>query len=199
MRGATRVDFLTDSFERVPAPDGAGRGLLGMVRADMAAKSAWYHGRISRGLVLRMLVSDGSLCTVLYRLMRALGRWRLGALGAMVYKLNAFLTRAVIGRGAEFGPGLIVLHSVGLVVNTAVRGGANVVLEGSVTIGAEKGRSPVLGDNVFIGAGARIIGGVSVGSDARIGANAVVVKDVPAGATAVGVPAKVVRTRGEGE
>lgn len=170
-----------------------------MLRADLAAKSAWYYGRVSRGLTLRMLVSDGSLCTVLYRLMRALGRWHLGAPAAVVYKLNAFLTGAVIGRGAEFGPGLIVLHSVGLVVNTAVRGGANVVLEGSVTVGAEKGRSPVLGDNVFVGAGARIIGGVSVGSDARIGANAVVVKDVPAGATAVGVPARVVRTRGEGE
>jgi serine O-acetyltransferase len=85
------------------------------------------------------------------------------------------------------------------VVNTSVRGGANVVLEGGVTIGAEKDRSPVLGDNVFLGAGARIIGGVRVGSGARIGANAVVVKDVPDGATAVGVPARVVRTRGGGQ
>jgi serine O-acetyltransferase len=193
------VDFLTDRFEKIPASERAGRGLLGLLRADMAAKSAWYHGRVSRGLAWRMLVSDGSLCTVLYRLMRALGCWHLGAPAAVVYKLNVFLTGAVIGRGAQFGPGLIVLHSVGLVVNTAVRGGDNVVLEGSVTVGAEKGRSPVLGDNVFIGTGARLIGGVSVGSGARIGANAVVVKDVPAGATAVGVPAKVVRTRGEGQ
>jgi serine O-acetyltransferase len=189
------VDFLTDSFERVPAPEVAGRGLLGMLRADMAAKSAWYCGRTGRGPALRMLLSDGSLCTVLYRLMRALVRWRLGLPAAFIYKLNAFLTGAVIGRGAEFGPGLVVLHSVALVVNKSVRGGANVVLEGAVTIGAEKDRSPVLGDNVFVGAGARIIGGVTLGSDVRIGANAVVVKDVPDGATAVGVPARVVKTR----
>jgi len=191
------VDFLTDSFKRVPAPEGVGAGFLGALRADMVAKSIWYHGRSSRGLVMRMLVADGSLCTVLYRLMRALVRRRLGLLAALVYKLNAFLTGAVIGRGAQFGPGLVILHSVGLVVNKSVRGGANVVLEGGVTIGAEKDRSPVLGDNVFIGAGARIIGAVAVGSDVRIGANAVVVKDVPDGATAVGVPAKVVRIRGE--
>ncbi len=191
------MDYLTDTFERVPAPDRAGRGLLGMLRADMAAKAAWYGGRTGRSLCLRMLLSDGSLCTVLYRLMRALRRCHLGPLAAIVYKLNAFCTGAVIGRGAQFGPGLVVLHSVGLVVNKSVSGGANVILEGSVTIGAEKDRSPVLGENVFVGAGARIIGGVSVGSGARIGANAVVVDDVPDGATAVGVPARVVRTRGE--
>lgn len=180
-------------------PERIGRGPLGTLRADLAAKCVWYHGRVSRGLLLRMLVSDGSLCTVLYRLMRALGRWHLGALAAVVYKLNAFLTGAVVGRGAEFGPGLVILHSVGLVVNTSVRGGPNVILEGGVTIGAEKDRSPVLGQNVFVGAGARIIGGVSIGSEVRVGANAVVVKDVPAGSTAVGVPARVVRSRGEEE
>jgi len=190
------VEFLTDSFERVAAPEGTGRGLLGMLRADMAAKGAWYRGCTGRTLSLRMLLSDGSLCSVLYRLVGALKRWHLAPLAALVYKLNAFCTGAVIGRGAQFG--LVILHSVGLVVNSSVRGGSNVVLEGGVTIGAEKDRTPVLGDNVFVGAGARIIGGVSVGSGARIGANAVVVKDVPAGATAVGVPARVVANRDEG-
>lgn len=146
-------------------------------------------------LSLRMLFSDGSLCTVLYRMMRASRRCGLGILAAVVYKLNAFLTGAVIGRSAEFGPGLIILHSVGVVVNTSVRGGCNVIIEGGVTIGAEKGRSPVLGDNVYIGSGAKVIGGVKVGNDVRIGANAVVVKDVPDEATAVGVPARIVRTR----
>jgi hypothetical protein len=94
------VEFLTDTFERLPAPEGAGRGLLGMVRADMAAKGVWYRGRFGRGVALRMLASDGSLCTVLYRLMGALKRWHLGPLAALVYKLNAFLTGAVIGRGS---------------------------------------------------------------------------------------------------
>jgi serine O-acetyltransferase len=107
------------------------------------------------------------------------------------------VTGAVIGRGAEFGPGLVILHSIGLVVNSAVRGGEDVILEGCVTIGAEKGKAPRLGDRVFVGSGARIIGGVCVGNDARIGANAVVLKDVPEAATAVGVPARVVKIHGE--
>jgi serine O-acetyltransferase len=65
-----------------------------------------------------------------------------------------------------------------------------------VTIGAERGLAPVLGDDVFVGAGARVLGGVRVGCRVRIGANAVVVADVPDGATVVGVPARVVKIRG---
>ena len=62
-----------------------------------------------------------------------------------------------------------------------------------MTIGAERRQSPVLGDKVFVGAGAKVIGPVKVGSGSRIGANAVVVKDVPPHATVVGIPARVVR------
>jgi serine O-acetyltransferase len=103
----------------------------------------------------------------------------------------------VIGRGADFGPGFVILHSFGVVINSQVRGGRNVVIEHGVTIGAEKDTSPVLGDDVFIGAGAKIIGGVRIGSRVKIGANAVVTKDVPDDATVVGVPARVVKLRGE--
>ena len=188
------MKFLTDQFAEVVAPEGR-PFLLADLRADLCAKSIWSYGRAGRLLSLRMLFSDGALCTVLYRLMRGLRRCHLGLPAAAVYKLNAFLTGAVIGRGAEFGPGLVILHSVGLVINSAVRGGTNVVVESGVVAGAEKGRSPVLGDHVFLGAGAKVIGGVRIGSGARIGANAVVVNDVPDGATAVGVPARIVRTR----
>ena len=68
----------------------------------------------------------------------------------------------------------------GVVINGDVRGGSDVRIEHQVTIGAERRRAPVLGDGVFIGAGAKIIGSVHVGDDVRIGANAVVVRDVPA-------------------
>ena len=80
-------------------------------------------------------------------------------------------------------------------INGRVRGGAGVKVEHQVTIGAERRESPRLGDDVFVGAGAKILGAVSVGTGARVGANAVVVKDVPAFATVVGIPARVVRTR----
>ena len=192
------MKFLTDQFEEVQIESGRRPWLFPDLRADLRAKAIWYYGAERQGRLdcLRMLMSDGSLCTVLYRLMRALRRMHLGPLAAVVYKLNAFLTRAVIGRSAEFGPGLIILHSVGVIVNTAVLGGENVILEGGVTLGAEKKQSPTLGDNVFVGGGAKVIGGVRLGNRARIGANAVVVEDVPEGATAVGIPARVVRIRG---
>jgi serine O-acetyltransferase len=63
-------------------------------------------------------------------------------------------------------------------------------LEHQVTIGAERRLSPTIGDDVFIGAGAKVIGAVHVGDRARVGANAVVVNDVPADHTAVGIPAR---------
>ena len=92
-------------------------------------------------------------------------------------------------------PGFVLIHAQGVVINGSVRGGADVKIEHQVTIGAEGRASPVLGDGVFVGAGAKIIGPVTVGDRARIGANAVVVHDVPAETTAVGVPAKVLVPR----
>lgn len=118
-------------------------------------------------------------------------------LAYILYRMNVMLYGAVIGRGADFGSGFILLHTVGTVINSEVVAGKNLVLEHGVTIGAEKGASPVLGDNVFVGAGAKIIGAIKIGSDVKIGANAVVISDIPNGATAVGIPAKVVRIYGE--
>jgi serine O-acetyltransferase len=130
---------------------------------------------------------------ILYRLMQWSRRRRLAPLEMLFNKLNAVLCNCIIGRGAEFGPGFVLIHSTGIVINGAVRGGRGIHLEHQVTIGAERRRSPTLGDGVFVGAGARIIGPVHVGSGAKIGANAVVLDDVPADGVAVGVPARVIQ------
>jgi serine O-acetyltransferase len=61
-----------------------------------------------------------------------------------------------------------------------------------VTIGAERNESPILGDNIFIGSGAKIIGGITLGSRVKVGANAVVTKSLPDDVTAVGIPARIV-------
>lgn len=163
------------------------------LKGDLRAKARWCCGSDSRKNMFRVLVWDGTFATMIYRASQFCYRHHLGPLGAILNQLNPILTHAVIGRGATFGPGLVILHSIGLVINTGVRAGANVIIENGVTIGAEKGRAPVLGDNVYVGSGARIIGGVTVGNNTRIGANAVVVRDVPADATAVGIPARIVR------
>ncbi len=191
------MHYLTHSFERVPVPEPKRPGLAGLIRADTRAKGIWYAEDGAPRPFLHALASDGSLCAVLYRLMGALRGCRLGPLSAVIYKLNALLTGAVIGRAARFGHGLVVLHSAGVVVNSGVWAGRNVIIESGVTIGAEKGGCPTIGDNVFIGSGAKLIGPIRVGSNVRIGANAVVLHDVPDGATAVGVPAKVVKIRDE--
>jgi serine O-acetyltransferase len=165
-------------------------------RADMRRKAEWYDLKPGFKSFVHACLSDGSTAQLLYRLMRFFERNRIKPLSFLVYRLNVHLGHVVIGRGADFGPGLVFIHSLGIVINSEVRAGRNLVLEHGVTIGAEKGKSPVLGDNVFVGAGAKIIGGVRIGNDVKIGANAVVTKDLPDGATAVGIPAKVVKIYG---
>jgi len=167
------------------------------IREDLRRKAEWYDLRPTSKSILRMIVSDGSTAQILYRAMRFCQTHSLKPLAFFLYRLNASVGHAVIGRGAEFGPGFVILHSFGIVINSSVRAGRNLVMEHGVTIGAEKGESPVLGDNVFIGAGAKIIGAIRIGSDVKIGANAVVTKDLPNGATAVGVPARVIKVYGE--
>jgi serine O-acetyltransferase len=166
--------------------------LLRTIREDLRRKALWCYESDARGAMLKALVTDGTAAMILYRLMQWSRAMRRSPLEMIFNKLNAICCNCIIGRGAEFGPGFVLIHSTGVVINGAVRGGAGVHIEHQVTIGAERRESPVIGDDVFIGAGAKIIGNVSIGEGARIGANAVVIADVPAHHTAVGVPARVV-------
>jgi serine O-acetyltransferase len=165
---------------------------------DLRAKAQWCYASQHWPAIVKTLLTDGTAAMIWYRLMQAARRWRLSPLEMIFNKLNAICCNCIIGRGAEFGPGFVLVHSTGVVINGQVRGGEHVYIEHQVTIGAEQRQSPVLGDHVFIGAGAKIVGPVMIGSHARIGANAVVVDDIPEGATAVGIPAKVVRLRDVG-
>jgi serine O-acetyltransferase len=169
--------------------------LFHLIRTDLRKKALWcYEGERWQD-VLKVLFTDGTAAMILYRLMQWARRWRLVPLEMIFNKLNAVWCNCIIGRGAEFGPGFVLIHSTGVVINGQVRGGSNVHVEHQVTIGAERRQSPALGDDVFLGAGAKVVGAVTIGDGARIGANAVVVDDIPAHATAVGIPARVVRVR----
>lgn len=165
------------------------------IRADLRRKAAWCYESERWPAVLKVLLTDGTPAMVWYRLMQWSRRYRLLPLEMFFNKLNAVCCNCIIGRGAEFGPGFVLIHSTGVVINGSVRGGANVLIEHQVTIGAERRASPVLGDDVFLGAGAKVVGAVTIGDGARVGANAVVVHDVPSHCTAVGIPARVVRRR----
>jgi serine O-acetyltransferase len=98
--------------------------------------------------------------------------------------------------GADIGPGLYIAHPVGVVI-APHRVGKNCSVIAAVTIGMRNEWAfPKIGDQVFIGAGARVLGNIIIGDNAVIGANAVVLSDIPAGATAVGIPARVTRING---
>jgi serine O-acetyltransferase len=113
----------------------------------------------------------------------------------LLSQLARFLTGIEIHPAAQLGRRLFIDHGMGVVIGETAMVGDDVVLFHGSTLGGRsmrKGkRHPTLGDNVVVGAGAKVLGPVWIGDGARIGANAVVVKDVPAGAVAVGVPAVV--------
>ena len=95
--------------------------------------------------------------------------------------------------GCEIGPGFILMHGFGVVLNGAAKIGSNCMMLHNVTIGTVHGDDfPVIGNNVYIGAGAIILGDVHIGNNVKIGAGAIVVDDVPDDSTVVGEKAHVV-------
>jgi serine O-acetyltransferase len=166
-----------------------------LLLGDLKAKARWSYERDDWNGIARAIMADGTPAMIVYRLMQWARKRRLTPLEFLFNKINTVFCNCIIGRGAEFGAELVFIHSTGIVINGSVVGGTGVMIEHQVTIGSHDRKNPRLGDRVFIGAGAKIIGPVSIGDRARVGANAVVVHDVPPDSTVVGVPAKVVRRR----
>ena len=166
--------------------------MLELLKGDLRAKAEWCYGDDSLRGQLRALAADGTASMVLYRAMQEARRRGHPVLEMLCNKVNAGALGCVIGRGAEFGESFVLIHSNGVVINGSVSGGDRVFIEHQVTIGAERGESPRIGSDVFVGAGAKIVGGVQLGSRVKVGANAVVVKDVESDNTVVGIPARPV-------
>jgi serine O-acetyltransferase len=169
--------------------------MLRLVLSDLRRKAAWCYEDERPRALLKVLLTDGTMAMVVYRAMQWARCHRLVPLELLLNRMNSMCCNCIIGRGAEFGPGFVLIHATGVVINGQVVGGANVLIEHQVTIGAEARKSPRIGNDVFIGAGAKIIGPVIVGDHSRVGANAVVLDDVPAYTTVAGIPARVVRRR----
>jgi serine O-acetyltransferase len=125
-----------------------------------------------------------------------LWRRRLFTLGRLVSHTGRFLTGIEIHPGAKLGRRLVIDHGMGVVIGETAEIGDDVYIYHQVTLGgtstAPGKRHPTIGNNVIIGAGAKILGAILVGDGARVGANAVVVALVPAGTTVVGIPARPV-------
>lgn len=173
--------------------------------SDLAADVSRYRDP-QRSKDYYFLFEQGVWALVAYRF----GRWAIGvkvpfvrrllrALAFIGFKASEIVTGISLPPKAQIGRGFYVGHFGYVLINAEAAIGERCSVGPGVMIAARGGGAPgapVLGDDVYVGSGAKILGGVRVGSGARIGANSVVIHDVPAGATAVGVPARVVRSRG---
>jgi serine O-acetyltransferase len=162
---------LADDIQAVAERDPAARSKLEVLLCYPGLHAILFH-RVAHGLWRRgWLVSA--------RFLSHIGRW---------------LTGIEIHPGAELGQRLLIDHGMGVVIGETAIVGDNVTLYQQVTLGGVSlhpgKRHPTVEDDVVIGAGAAVLGPITIGKGARVGSNAVVLKDVPAGATVVGIPAR---------
>jgi len=147
-----------------------------------------------------LLTYSGLHALVFHRIANGLRKMRVPFLPRLISQNAKFLTGIEIHPGATIGNGLFIDHGMGVVIGETAVIGDNVTLYQGVTLGGtgkEKGkRHPTIGDNVVIGAGAKILGDITIGSNSYIGANAVVIKDVPDNSTVVGVPGRITKQEG---
>jgi serine O-acetyltransferase len=148
--------------------------------------------------VLEILVCYPGLHAVWgHRISQWLWRHGLKLPGRWVSHLFRALTGIEIHPGAIIGPGFFIDHGMGVVIGETAEIGADVTLYHGVTLGgtslAKGKRHPTLEDRVVVGAGAKILGAITIGADSRIGANAVVVRSVPPNSVVVGVPGQIVK------
>jgi serine O-acetyltransferase len=115
--------------------------------------------------------------------------------------VSRFFTGIEIHPAAKLGPGLFIDHGMGVVIGETAEVGENVTLLQGVTLGGtslkREKRHPTLGNNVVVGAGAKIIGAFKIGDGSRIGAGSVVVREVPTNSVVVGVPGRVTYRDGQ--
>jgi len=121
--------------------------------------------------------------------------------GRFISHVNRFLTGIEIHPAARLGPGLFIDHGMGVVIGETTEVGENVTIYQGVTLGGtsleRKKRHPTIGDNVVIGAGAKILGPFTVGDNSKIGSSSVVVNEVPPNSVVVGVPGRVIYRDGK--
>lgn len=150
---------------------------------------------------LEVITSYSGLHAVwLYRIANRLWRAGLTLPARWLSQLARWLTGIEIHPGATIGPRLFIDHGMGVVIGETAEIGADVTLYHGVTLGGvslEPGkRHPTLEDGVVIGAGAKVLGAITIGRNTRIGANAVVVKDVEPDMVVVGIPGKPIHRSG---
>jgi len=178
----------------VPTRSVVKQGLVAAWREDL--RCVFKRDPAARNWVEVLTTYPGVHAVLMHRLTHRLwlANWCYAA------RLTAYLVRLItnvdIHPGARVGARLFIDHGAGVVIGETAVIGDDVTLYHGVTLGGtswNRGkRHPTLGDRVLVGAGAKILGPITIASDARVGANSVVVQDVPAGGTVVGIPGRIV-------
>ncbi|KUK46200.1 MAG: Serine acetyltransferase, partial [Anaerolinea thermophila] len=168
--------------------------LFATIKKDIQA--AMQRDPAARNAIEIVLCYAGLHAIWNHRINHWLWNHRLKLLARWFAQISRFFTGIEIHPGARIGEGFFIDHGMGVVIGETSIIGKNVTIFHGVTLGgvsAEKGkRHPTIEDEVVIGAGAKILGNITIGSCSRIGANAVVVKDVPCDSVVVGVPGHIV-------
>lgn len=153
---------------------------------DPAARTSWEV----------LTTYPGIHAVALHRLAHRLWQWRLFWLARVLSNVARWLTGIEIHPGARIGKRFFIDHGMGVVIGQTAEIGDDCTFYHGVTLGGtawhKEKRHPTIGNNVIIGAGAKVLGPIRVGDGARVGSNSVVVKDVPAGATVVGIPGRII-------
>jgi len=172
--------------------------MLARVREDI--RVVFERDPAARSVGEVLLCYPGLHAQWFYRVAHWLWGRRLFLLGRLVSHLGRFWTGIEIHPGTTIGRGFFIDHGMGIVIGETAEIGENVTLYHGVTLGGvswrKEKRHPTVGDHVVVGAGAKVLGPITVGAHSRIGANSVVVKDVEANSVVVGVPGRVRRRTG---
>lgn len=153
------------------------------------------------GFLEVLFLYAGFHAVLIYRFTHLLYICRIPFIPRLLSQLARFFTGVEIHPGAKIGPGFFIDHGMGVVIGETSEIGSDVTLYQGVTLGGtgrERGkRHPTLGNNVVVGAGAKVLGNIKIGNNVKIGAGSVVVHAVPDNCTVVGVPAEIVRKEGK--
>lgn len=159
-------------------------------------RSVYARDPAARNAFEVLTTYPGVHALALHRIAHRLWRWRLRWLARAISQTTRWLTGIEIHPGARIGKRFFIDHGMGVVIGETAEIGDDCTLYHGVTLGGttwrKEKRHPTLGNNVVIGAGAKVLGPIVVGDGARIGSNSVVVKNVPVGATVVGIPGRVI-------
>ncbi len=172
-------------------------GLLNKIKKDFQAIKA--KDPAFKGGIELFYAYPGIWALVFYRISNAIYKKGFKKLARFIMAINQFITNIDIHPGATIGENVFIDHGIGVVIGETAIVGNNVTIYQGVTLGGVSlnpgKRHPTIEDDVIIGAGAKILGNITIGKGSKIGANSVVVKDVPPFSTVVGIPGKVIKRK----